>query len=92
MCMYKTVYTVYTCRYTWKLTVKDFILSKIAGLQLTSLPKNVLFHRYFSRKFQFFRKSFVKKCLEWNLLLAMTKYCDLTILKTRDVLVIILFK
>ena len=34
MCMYKTIYTVYTCRYTWKLTVQDFILSKIASLQV----------------------------------------------------------
>ena len=28
MCMYKTVYTVYTYQYTWKVTVKDFLLSK----------------------------------------------------------------
>ena len=53
MCMYKTVYTVYTCRYTWKLTVKDFILSKIAGLQLTSLPKMCFFTGIFQGNFNF---------------------------------------
>ena len=42
--MYKTVYTKYTYQYTWKVTVKDFIFSKIAGLQLTTFLKNVLFN------------------------------------------------
>ena len=54
--MYKTVYIVYTYQYTWKVTVKDFILSKIADLQLTTSLKNVLF--------RFFRNSFVRNFFE----------------------------
>ena len=74
MCIYKTIYIVYTYQYTWKVTVKDFFFSKIAGLQLTTFLQNVLF--------QFFRNLFVKKFFEWLLLMAMTK--ELTILKTRE--------
>ena len=70
--MYKTIYTVYTHQYTQKVTVKDFILSKIAGLQLKTLLKNAFFQRYFSRKFQFFKNSSILL-----LLMAMTKYCNL---------------
>ena len=72
MRMYQTLYNVYTYQYTWKVTVKDFILSKIAGLQLTTLLKNVLFDKHFSRTLQFLRNSFVRKFFEWLLLKAMT--------------------
>ena len=75
--MYKIVYTVYTYQHTWKVTVKDFILSKTAGLQLTTLLKSVIFDKHFSRKLQFFRNSLVRKFFEWLLLMAMTKYCNL---------------
>ena len=64
MSIYKTVYTVYTYQYTWTVTYKDFILSKIAGLQPTTLLKNVLFHICFQGSFNFFRNSFVRKFFE----------------------------
>ena len=54
------IYRIYL-QYTWKVTVKDFTLGKVAGLQLTALLKNELFHGYFSRKFHLFRNSFIRK-------------------------------
>ena len=41
--MYKTVYALYTYQYTWKVTVKDFIIGTIAGLQLKTLLKMCFF-------------------------------------------------
>ena len=55
MCMYKTVYTVYTHQYTQKVTVKDFILSKIAGLQLKTLLKMRFFKGIFQGNFNFLK-------------------------------------
>ena len=37
--MYKTVYTICTNQYTWKVTVKGFIIGKIASLRLTASLK-----------------------------------------------------
>ena len=82
MCICKTIYTEYTYQYTWKVTDQDFILSI---LQLKALLKNLLFHRYFSRKFQFLRNPFVRKLFEWLFLMAMTKYCNLDIKNKRGV-------
>ena len=41
--MYKTVYALYTYQYTWKVTVKDFIIGTAAGLQLKTLLKMCFF-------------------------------------------------
>ena len=50
MCIYKTVYTVYTSQYTWKVTDKDIILSKTAGLQLTAVLKKCAFSQVFLKE------------------------------------------
>ena len=85
MCMYKTVYTVYAYQYTWKVTVKDFIISKITGLQLKALLKMCFFTGFFRGNFNLLETPSYRN----SLIMAMTKYCNI---KTRDVLVIKLFK
>ena len=83
--MYKTVYTVYAYQYTWKVTVKDFIISKITGLQLKALLKMCFFTGFFRGNFNLLETP----SYENSLIMAMTY---IVILKTRDVLVIKLFK
>ena len=57
-------------QYPWKVTVKDFILSKIAILQPAALLKNELFHRYFSK---IFRNAIITNTFEWLFLRVIVK-------------------
>ena len=73
MCMYKTVYTVYAYQYTWKVTVKDFIISKITGLQLKVLLKIYFFTDIFRGNFNLLETPSYGN----SLIMAMTKYCNI---------------